>query len=80
MVDKPETFVTIIVPAIMNSIATSRMKAAKLDYLGEANMGWKIIENIHKAIEPGQSAAKFKRIGMEHYLHCLREKINDGAF
>jgi len=77
---RPETYETIMIPDIVNSAPTQRMKKSKLDYLGLRNVGWKILDRIHNRQEPGQSAAKFKRIGMEHYLHCLREKIMEGFF
>jgi hypothetical protein len=57
------------------------MQADSLDFLGDENYGWKIIKNIElgKPLgESGKSAAKFKRIGMEHYLHCIKTKIENG--
>lgn len=80
---KLEEFETTIIPAVIESSATSRMKAHSLDFLGEDNRGWKTIKNIEIGEplgESGKSAAKFKRIGMEHYLHCMRIKINNGDF
>lgn len=75
---------TTIVPAVIGSDAAKRMQTHSLDYLGENNMGWRIIKNIELGEtfggESGKSAAKFKRIGMEHYLHCLRTKISNGDF
>lgn len=80
--DKPtlSEFETTIVPAVIKSAATTRMIADPLDYLSATNRGWNILQNIHKGTESGQNAAKFKRIGMEHYLSCLKAKISNGDF
>lgn len=79
-----EEFETTIVPAVIASLASRRMHAHALDYLGLDNMGWKIIKNIELGEshggESGKNAAKFKRIGIEHYLHCLRTRIINGDF
>ena len=77
-------FETTIVPAVIKSEASNRMRTHSLDYLGSDNKGWEIIKNIELGEslggESGKSAPKFKRIGMEHYLHCLRCKISNGDF
>ncbi len=76
-------FETTIVPAVIACEATKRMHRHTLDFLGPANVGWKIIKNIELGEplgESGKSAAKFKRIGMEHYLHCLKTRIVNGDF
>lgn len=77
-------FETTIVPAVIRSSAVKRMQTDSLDYLGTDNVGWKIINNIELGEslggESGKSAAKFKRISMLHYLHCLRTKISNGDF
>ena len=82
---KPELaeFETTIVPAVISSDTSSKMRTHSLDYLGPDNVGWRIIKNIELGEplgESGKSAAKFKRISMEHYLHCLRTKISNGDF
>lgn len=71
-------FETTIIPAVISSDAIDRMKNNSLDYLGTENVGWKIIQDIHDGREPGRSPAKFKRIAMEHYLHCIKIKIAGG--
>jgi septum formation topological specificity factor MinE len=71
-------FTKTIVPAILSSPATKRMKDDDLDFLSQENLGWATIMRISKALEPGRSASKFKRIGIEHYLHCVKTKINSG--
>ncbi len=83
---KPELieFETTIVPAVIASKPSERMKSDPLDYLGVGNKGWGIITNIelgeNNGGESGKSAAKFKRISMEHYLHCMKVKISNGDF
>lgn len=77
---KLEEFETTIVPAVVGSDVTYRMKKHHLDFLGSQNEGWGIIQNIALDIESGKSAAKFKRISMEHYLHCIKCKILNGDF
>ena len=69
-----------IVPAVIQSDASRRMKRHIVDFLGDENVGWKILIDISQGDEPGRSAAKFKRIGMEHYLHCLKSRIGNGDF
>ena len=75
-----DEFVTRIVPDIIKSEASQRMLAHTLPFLGSANLGWRIIKNIKAQKEKGRSAAKFKRIGMEHYLHCIKTRIKNGDF
>lgn len=73
-------FETTILPAIVNSYASHRMEQAELDYLGLDNKGWDIIKKIELEGEPGKSPAKFKRIGMEHYVYCIKCKVLNGDF
>jgi len=73
-------FESIIVPDVMRSDATKRMQGHSLDYLGLENKGWQILENISYGVESGKNQAKFKRISMEHYLHCIKTKISGGHF
>jgi len=77
-------FETTIVPAVIACKSSVRMEMDSLDYLGIDNMGWGIIKNIelgeNNGGESGKNAGKFKRISMEHYLHCLKVKISNGDF
>ncbi|MDC9722248.1 MAG: hypothetical protein PSN34_05680 [Urechidicola sp.] len=77
-------FETTIVPAVIASKSTERMQSDSLDFLGVGNKGWEIISNIqlgeNNGGESGKSPAKFKRISMEHYLHCIKLKISNGDF
>ena len=68
-----------IVPDVISSKATDRMLTAG-DFLDSRNIGWKMILDINNGREKGKSMAKFKRIAMEHYLHCIRTRINYGDF
>jgi hypothetical protein len=64
-----------IIPAVIKSDATQRMKSSQLEFLGDNNKGWKIITDISKKKRPGNSPSLFKLIAMEHYLHCIKRKI-----
>jgi hypothetical protein len=75
-----DEFVITIVPAVLSSDASRRMNAHVPCYLGPDNIGWGLLQNIGRNIEPGKSPAKFKRIAMEHYLNCIRTKIANGDF
>jgi hypothetical protein len=75
-----EEFETTIVPAVIASAASKRMRTDALDFVGAGNRGWQIIQAIHSKSVSGNSAPKFKRIGMEHYLHCIKIRIDNGDF
>ncbi len=68
-----------IVPAILESEAVSDMRASNLPYL-EGNPGWDILMAISEGKESGKSQAKFKKIAMLHYLHCIKARIEAGEF
>lgn len=76
-----EEFETTIVPAVLNSAATTRMLSSPDNYLSRENKGYITLRNIERhsgpAGESGKSPAKFKKIGMEHYLHCMKIKIRN---
>lgn len=75
-----DDFREIIVRDVLSSEATKRMKRSTLEYLCNENIGWKMLEDMWSGIEPWKSQAKFKRIAMEHYLHCVKTKILSGYF
>ena len=56
------------------------MRAKNLDYLNIQNWGWNILNKINNGEENGKSPAKFKRISMQHYLHCIQQKMRDQEF
>lgn len=68
-------FETTIVPAVLDSSSAAQMKLADENYLDNQNWGWNTLKNIHLGKENGRSAAKFKRISMEHYLYCIRQRL-----
>ncbi|WP_461789688.1 beta family protein [Pedobacter sp.] len=68
-------FEDVIVPDVLNSQSAQAMKNSPLPYLSDQNVGWNILKNINAKNESGKSQAKFKRIALEHYLHCIRTKI-----
>lgn len=70
----------VIIRDLLTSSMVSRMKGSHLEYLGTENKGWKTINNMWDKVEKWKSQAKFKRIAMEHYLHCIQTKIQDGYF
>ncbi|WP_273016001.1 MULTISPECIES: beta family protein [Leeuwenhoekiella] len=73
-------FETTIVPAVLASSSVKRMRAKNLDYLNIQNWGWNILNKINNGEENGKSPAKFKRISMQHYLHCIQQKMRDQEF
>jgi hypothetical protein len=71
-------FENLIVPAIISSEATQRMLASTPPFVGVDNPGYSTLLNISLGAESGKSQAKFKKIAMDHYLHCMRIKIEKG--
>ena len=66
-----------IVPDVLNSEPTKRMVAN--GFLVPGNRGWDTLNSIAEGRESGKNQAKFKRVAMEHYLYCIRKRINDGT-
>jgi hypothetical protein len=71
-------FETVIVPDVINSDAAREMRDSGLPYLSDQNTGWQTLLKINRGEESGKSQAKFKKIAMDHYLHCMRTKIDHG--
>jgi hypothetical protein len=69
-----------ILPAVINSDIVKNMKAAGADYLSNVNEGWKLINWMNEGVIKAGNPGKLKRISMEHYLHCIRTKIENGEF
>jgi hypothetical protein len=69
-----------IVPAVLNSAVVATLKGAHPDFVNADNYGFKLLEDIRAGIEKGKSQAKFKRISMEHYLHCMKVRVERGDF
>lgn len=76
---KLDEFETTIVPAVLGSPVSANIMAADPNYLNTTNEGWEILNRINRGEESGKSQAKFKRISMEHYLHCIKMKIQMGT-
>lgn len=70
-VKRLEEFADTIVPDVMASEAVNNMRTSGRGYLTD-NPGWDTLVRISNGEETGKSQAKFKRIAMEHYLHCRK--------
>jgi hypothetical protein len=76
-----DDFENIIIPAVMKSEIISLIQVSELPFFNCNNRGWKILNEMFKRIDTKtKSPSKFKRISIEHYLHCLRTKIDAGHF
>lgn len=71
-------FETTIVPDVLASPAAAAMLAMNPDYLNVLNEGWNTLLRIRDG-ETGKSQAKFKKISIEHYLHCIKFSIETGV-
>lgn len=69
---------TVIVPAVMASTSSRRMR--REGFLQNDNIGWKTLNGIVAKTINHKRAATFKYISLEHYLYCMRKKIEDGDF
>lgn len=70
-------FETTIVPDVLASPVATAIAAANADYLNDENAGWNTLLRIRDG-ETGKSQAKFKKISIEHYLHCIKTGIVSG--
>ena len=64
-----------IVPAVLDSVASQHMLESPIPYLDERNKGWKFLRSNY--ISRPRDVKKFS---IEHYLHCVRAKIEAGNF
>ncbi len=69
-----------IVPSIFASDVYNIMFSSRPEFLSSDNAGFETLRKIRTGRESGKSQAKFKRISMEHYLHCIKTKIDAGDF
>ena len=67
-----------IVPDVLACDATQAMAQHIPPFVGLDNLGFRTLLNIQNREESGKSQAKFKRIAMEHYMYCMRIKIQSG--
>lgn len=75
---KLSEFKDTIVPAVLKSDIISQMNRKNPAFLSGENSGWVTINRIAFEDENGKSQAKFKRISMEHYLHCVKQMMKSG--
>lgn len=80
MVKELSEFSDTIIPAVLASDPTGRMQKSTLGFLSTDNEGWNMLQRMDAGIEPSKSMGKFKRISMEHYVHCIRTMIDNGDF
>ena len=73
-------FETTIVPAVLTSEPTRRLINDYPEFVSADNSGYQQLLAIADGSESGKSQAKFKRIAMEHYLHCIKTKIMNREF
>jgi len=71
-------FETTIVPDVLASPVATAIAAANAAYLNDENEGWNTLLRIRDG-ETGKSQAKFKKISIEHYLHCIKTGIVSGV-
>jgi hypothetical protein len=72
-------FESTIVPAVLGSDIVHRILTQHPSFLSKDNAGYQQLLAIQAGTESGKSQAKFKRISMEHYLHCIRTMIREGS-
>ncbi|MBS4028502.1 MAG: hypothetical protein KGZ58_07675 [Ignavibacteriales bacterium] len=70
-------FETTIVPSVLDSDVVSNIERTKEEFLIN-NAGYETLKNIRDNRESGKNQAKFKKISMQHYLHCIKTKVNLG--
>ncbi|WP_111672855.1 beta family protein [Algoriphagus litoralis] len=73
---KLSQFKDFIVPAVLGSSPFMRLQDQFPTFV-EGNPGIKLLQDINTGIENGQNQAKFKKIAMQHYLHCMRVWIDE---
>jgi len=78
-IKKLSEFEDTIVPDVINSPVIKNIESSHPSFL-IGNSGYETILRINDNTEPGKSQAKFKKISMEHYLHCIKTKILEGYF
>lgn len=64
-----------IVPDVLNSEFINRLQNDFQPYYND-NLGIETLRRISAHEESGKSQAKFKKIAMEHYLHCIIKSLN----
>ncbi len=72
---KLSEFEDTIVPNVLDSEMMTRLQTKYLQYVND-NEGIQILKDIQAGNENGKSQAKFKKVSILHYLHCLKTNIN----
>lgn len=70
-----DEFEDTIVPAVLKSPMIQNLVNNYNDYIAD-NQGYITLNNINQGTESGKNQAKFKKISMLHYLHCIKTSIN----
>ncbi len=73
-----EEFKDTIVPAVLRSNYITNLETNFQQYITN-NKGVETMKLINLGHESGKSQAKFKKIAMTHYLHCMKTSIEDGT-
>lgn len=73
-------FENTIVPDVLSSEYVRRMRSDHRGYIDDNNIGWETLLKIKEGLVSGRSQAKFKKISMEHYIYCMKRKIECGVF
>ena len=66
-----------IIPNVLDSDMIARLRRDFVRYI-ENNQGIEILENIRAGHESGKSQAKFKKVSILHYLHCMKTSLANG--
>ncbi len=69
-----DEFKNTIIPAVLNSSYIQTLSRNFPQYI-DHNNGIEIMKSISNGNESGKSQAKFKKIAMMHYLHCMKTAI-----
>ena len=67
-----------IVPDLFASSVYRNLESNEINFLSD-NPGIMTLKRIENNEESGKSQAKFKKISMEHYLHCMKVMIEKGS-
>lgn len=70
-----DEFENTIVPNVLDSEMLTRLQTDYQQYI-EDNEGVELLESIRAGSEPSRNQAKYKKISILHYLHCMKTNIN----
>lgn len=73
-----EEFERTIVPSVLNSHVVENLQENYPEFI-DGNPGIEMLRRIRdNDEESGKNQAKFKKISMDHYLHCIKTSIEKG--